>query len=41
MKIRALLPGLFVLLLIAACGQKGDLYRTVDIPPPDIESSAK
>ena len=30
---------ILMLLVLAGCGQKGDLYRTEDAPPPTMEQS--
>ena len=33
--------GIAVILLVSACGQKGDLYRTENVPPPEMEQPAE
>lgn len=37
---RTLLISIIALLWLAGCGQKGDLYRTTDAPPPKVENTS-
>ncbi len=39
MKTRLTAIMLFTILAIGGCGQKGDLYRTAEIPPPHMEQA--
>ena len=41
MSYRSVLAMLFVSLLILGCGQKGDLYRTENVPPPTMQEEQK
>lgn len=40
MKIQGTIFSILVLMILAGCGQKGDLYKTEDAPPPSMEKTA-
>ena len=39
MKYQVVITALFMALWLAGCGQKGDLYKTTDSPPPTMDQS--
>ncbi len=40
MKTKVLLLSIIAMLMVSACGQKGDLYHTTDAPPPSMEKTS-
>lgn len=41
MKYSTMIIGLITVLWLAGCGQKGDLYKSADTPPPAMEKPAR
>ena len=40
MKLRIIMLATFALFAMSACGQKGELQKTADAPPPHMEQSS-
>jgi len=39
MKLNLIMLGLLSMLWLSGCGQKGDLYKSADAPPPAMEET--